>query len=355
MKDAACRFPQSSFPSKTHTSTLSDTTFRWGILGTGNIAHQVVSDLQLLPDAHVAAVGSRSQERADAFGDAFDVPARFGSYEALVTESEVDVIHVATPHTAHVEHAAMALEAGCAVLCEKPLAINVAEAKRLIATARAEDQFLMEAMWTRFFPVMADVRRLVREEQRLGDVQQFRADIGLVQEFDPGHRLFDPALGGGALLDLGVYPIAFVFDLFGPPDEVSSTAVVGETGVDEQCAVIFDYDDGCQAVWQASIRADVGRTCAIAGSKGRLHGRRAWWKGAPYDWTRADGSTETFARPYQGNGYQFEAAHVMQCLRKGRNESPVMPLDESRTFLEVADALRETWGVRYPREESTTA
>ena len=323
---------------------------RWGILGTGNIAHQVAADLQLLPDAELVAVGSRSPDRADAFGDAFDVPRRHADYEALVADDRVDVVHVATPHTGHAEHAALALEAGRAVLCEKPLALNAREADDLIATARAADQFLMEAMWTRFLPVMADVRRLVTEERVLGDVQQVRADIGLTQAFDPDHRLFDPALGGGALLDLGVYPMAFAFDLFGPPDAVTSTAVLGATGVDEQCAVVFDYDDGLQAAWQASVRADVGRTCAVAGPDGRLEGRRAWWKGAPFDLTRPDGSTETFARPFEGNGYQFEVAHVQRCLREGRTESPVMPLDESRALLRTADALRAEWGVRYPQE-----
>jgi predicted dehydrogenase len=323
----------------------------WGILGTGNIAHQVTADLQLLPGAEVAAVGSRSRERADAFGAEFEISRRHASYEALVADDAVDVVHVATPHTGHAEHATMAIEAGCAVLCEKPLAINAEEADRLIDTARAADRFLMEAMWTRFLPVMADVRRLVTEEQVLGDVQQFRADIGLVQDFDPAHRLFDPALGGGALLDLGVYPMAFAFDLFGPPDALTSSAIVGQSGVDEQCAVVFDYDDGLQATWQASVRADAGRTCVLAGPDGRLRGRRAWWKGAPFELIRSDGTTETFARPFEGNGYQFEAAHVMRCLRKGRTESPVMPLDESRALLAVADALRAEWGVAYPQEE----
>lgn len=325
-------------------------TIRWGILGTGKIAHLLASDLQLLPDAELAAVGSRSPARAEAFGDEFGVPRRYGSYEALVTEGDVDVVHVATPHPYHVEHATTALEAGCGVLCEKPLGINAREAEQLIAIAREEDQFLMEAMWTRFLPVMDDVRRLVRDERVLGDVHQVRADIGLVHPFDPDHRLFDPALGGGALLDLGVYPMSLAFELFGQPDDVTSSAVLGETGVDEQCAVVFQYKEGLQVMWQASVRADAGRTCAIAGTEGRLEGRRAWWKGAPFTLTRDDGSTETFARPFEGNGYQFEIAHVMRCLREDSTESPVMPLEESHALLRTADMLRERWGVEYPQE-----
>ena len=325
-------------------------TIRWGILGTGSIAHLVAADLKLLSDAELTAVGSRAQERADAFGDTFDVPHRHASYEALVADAALDVVHVASPHSAHLKHAAMALEAGRAVLCEKPLALNAEQAEDLIATARRRDQFLMEAMWTRFLPVMDDVRRLVHDEQTLGDVQLLQADIGMTQPFDPAHRLFDPALGGGALLDLGVYPIAFAFDLFGPPDAVASSAVIGETGVDEQCAAVFRYDDGSQAVWHASVRADAGRTCVLAGPGGRLRGTRSWWKGAPFELTRTDGTTETWARPYEGNGYQFEAAHVMDCLRDGRTESPVMPLDESHAILRTMDALRGAWGVTYPQE-----
>ena len=325
-------------------------TIRWGILGTGSIARLVADDLGLLPNAELTAVGSRAQARADTFGDTFDVPHRHGSYETLVADPDLDVIHVATPHSAHLKHATMALEAGHAVLCEKPLALNATQAEQLIDTARRHDQFLMEAMWTRFLPVMDDVHRLVHEERALGDVRLLRADIGVTQPFDPDHRLFDPALGGGALLDLGVYPVAFAFDLFGAPDAVTSSAVLAESGVDEQCAAVFRYDDGPQAVWQASLRADAGRTCVLAGPEGRLRGTRAWWKGAPFELTRSDGSTASWARPYEGNGYQFEAAHVMTCLREGRMESPVMPLGESHALLQTMDALRGEWGVAYPQE-----
>lgn len=323
---------------------------RWGILGTGSIAHLFAADLSLLPRAELAAVGSRAQDRADAFGDAHDVPRRHGSYGALVADSEVDIIYVASPHSEHATHTIRALEAGKHVLCEKPLALNADEAGRMIETARREDRFLMEALWTRFFPVMDDLRRLVHEEQALGTVHLLRADIGVVHAFDPDHRLYDPALGGGALLDLGIYPIALAFDLFGPPDAVASAATIGRTGVDEQCAAIFRYDDGPQVTWQASVRADLGRTYALAGTEGRLHGRRSWWKGAPFERVGPDGATETWARPYEGNGYQFEAAHVMQCLRDGRAESPVMPLRESRAMLRLMDDLRAEWGVTYPSE-----
>jgi predicted dehydrogenase len=322
----------------------------WGILGTGRIAHSFASDLRLLPDAERVAVGSRAQARADAFADQYDIPHRHGSYEALVADPDVDVVYVASPHSEHARHATLALEVGKHVLCEKPLTINEAQAERLIATARAENRFLMEALWTRFFPVMDDVRHLV-ETGALGDLHLLQADIGVVHPFDPTHRLYDPALGGGALLDLGIYPLSLAFDLFGPPDTVVSDAVIGETGVDEQCSVLFRYDDGRQVTWQASLHADPGRTFTLSGTEGRLHGERAWWKGAPVVHTDPDGSVrDTYARPFEGTGYQFEAAHVMNCLREGRTESPVMPLEESRAFLRTMDALRATWGVEYPCE-----
>jgi len=322
---------------------------RWGILGTGRIAGDLAADLALLPDADLVAVGSRRQATADVFGDRFDVPHRHGSYEALVADPEVDVIHVATPHPFHAEHATMALQEGTAVLCEKPLTINADEADALIATARDHDVFLMEAMWTRFLPAMDAVRDAVENE--LGDLHLLETDIGAPTPFDPEHRMYNPDLGGGALLDLGIYPIAFAFELLGPPDDITSSALIGTTGVDEQCAAVFSYDDGAQAIWHASMRADAGRTCSIAGPEGRLEGARAWWKGAPYTLTRTDGTTEVFETPFEGKGYQFEAAHVMNCLRAGRTESPVMPLDESRAIMATMDAMRADWGIRYPQEE----
>lgn len=325
-------------------------TIRWGILGTGKIAHLVASDLQLLPDAELTAIASRAQERSHAFGDQYDVPFRYSSYEDLVADDEVDVVHVGTPHSHHVRHASMALEAGHAVLCEKPLAMNTREAEDLIRTAREKEQFLMEAMWTRFLPVMDDVRWLLDEEDAVGEIRQLRADIGFHQPYDPDHRLFDPTLGGGALLDLGIYPIALVHELLGSPDSITTSATLADTGVDAQCAAIFDYEDGAQVTWQASLYADAGRTCSIAGPKGRLEGTRAWWKGAPFHLTREDGSKQTLARPFAGNGYQFEMAHVNQCLRDERTESPVMPLDESYALLETMDTLRERWGLTYPGE-----
>lgn len=324
-------------------------TIRWGILGTGKIAHLFTEDLTLLPDAEIAAVGSRAQETADAFGDEFDIPRRHASYEALAADDTIDVVYVATPHTAHAENALRCLNAGRAVLCEKPFALNADEATRMVETARSQELFLMEAMWTRLLPIMSDVERLVRGGA-IGTPQWLQADICAHFPFDPDHRVYDLALGGGALLDLGVYPVMLAYRFFGAPDALTTTAAMGRTGVDEQDAIIFQYNDGQQAILSASMRTDGARLATLGGPDGQIQIHRPWWKGQRLTLNHADKSTETIARPYAGNGYQFEAAHVMECLRAGRLESPVMPLDESLQIMRTLDEIRARWGLAYPGE-----
>ncbi len=324
-------------------------TIRWGILGTGKIAHLFAEDLALLPDAELAAVGSRAQATADAFGDAFDVPRRHASYDALAADDTIDIVYIATPHTAHAGNALRCLTAGRAVLCEKPFALNEDEAHQMVDAARTTNLFLMEALWTRFLPIMHDVERLL-DDGAIGPPQWLQADICAHFPFDPEHRVYDPALGGGALLDLGVYPVMLAHHLLGPPDAITTTAVMGRTGVDEQDAIIFQYEAGQQAILSASMRTDGARLATIGGPEGQIQIHRPWWKGSHLTLTHADKSTETIARPYAGNGYQFEAAHVMACLREGRRESPVMPLDASLRIMHTLDAIRAEWDLVYPAE-----
>jgi len=324
-------------------------TIRWGILGTGKIAHLFAEDLALLPDAELAAVASRSSSRADTFGDAFEIPRRYASYDALAADATIDVVYVATPHTAHADNALRCLTAGRAVLCEKPFALNEDEARRMVDAARTNECFLMEAMWTRFLPIMRDVDRLL-DDSAIGPPQWLLADICAHFPFDPEHRAYDPALGGGALLDLGVYPVMLAHSLWGPPDAITTTAVMGRTGVDEQDAIIFQYTDGRQAILSASMRTDGARLATIGGPSGQIQIHRPWWKGERLTLTHANKSTETMARPYAGNGYQFEAAHVVACLREGRLQSPIMPLSDSLQIMHTLDAIRAEWGLVYPGE-----
>ena len=322
---------------------------RWGILGTGKIAHLFADDLQLLPDAELAAVGSRSQERADTFGDEYDVPHRFGSYEALAEQADVDVVYVGTPHPSHVADARLCLQAGTPVLCEKPFTLNAGEAEALISLARERGLFLMEAMWTRFIPAVVELRRLL-DGGALGAVRFVQADFCIHRPFDAEHRMFNPELGGGALLDLGVYPISLASMVLGAPGEITSSAVLGETGVDEQSAYLLRYEGGALAVLASSVRVDGPREVVISGTEGRLRLHRPWWYASRLTVEREGEAAETIAYPFEGHGYQFEAAHVAACLREGRTESPVMPLDETLAIMRTLDRLRAQWGLVYPGE-----
>ncbi len=321
----------------------------WGIMGTGSIAAAFAADLALLPDARLVAIGSRTRAGADAFAERFGIPNRHASYEALAADPAVDVIYIATPHPMHHPNTLLCLEAGRAVLCEKPFALNAARAAEMIALARARGLFLMDAMWTRFLPLFARLRELLAEEA-LGVVQMLAADFGFAAGFDPHSRLFDPALGGGALLDVGVYPVALASQVLGPPARITALAHIGETGVDEGVGMVFGYQSGALAVLSASLRADAAREAWIAGTHGRVLIRPTWWMGSHMTLIRAGHTDEEIDLPPLGRGYAHEAAEVMACLRAGRTESAIMPLDETLAIMQTLDAVRAQIGLRYPAE-----
>ena len=324
------------------------TKIRWGILGTGNIAKQFARGLAVLPDADLAAVGSRALAGADGFGDEFDVPRRHPSYAALAGDPDVDAIYVATPHTLHCENSLLCLQAGKAVLCEKPFTVNAGEAEQVIDLAREKGLFLMEAMWTRFLPAMVKVRQLLAEGA-IGEVGMLAADFGFRASFDPQSRLFDPHLGGGALLDVGVYPISLASMVFGTPSRISSMAHLGQTGVDEQAAMIFGYDQDRMAVLTAATRTNTPHEAILNGSEGRIRIDSPWWK--PVALTLSvQGEDRVLDLPFEGNGYNYEAVEVMDCMRGGKTESDVMPLDETLSIMQTMDRIRAQWGLRYPME-----
>lgn len=322
---------------------------RWGILSTGNIAEQFAKGLAVLDDAELAAVGSRSQESADQFGDKYNVPRRHASYEALANDPDIDAIYVATPHTLHAENTLLCLRAGKAVLCEKPFAINAAQAESMVHEARERGLFLMEAMWTRFLPHMARLRELVREGV-IGDLRMLTANFGFRTEFNPQSRLFDPQLGGGALLDVGIYPVSLASMLFGAPAQIASEAELGQTGVDEQSAFVFRYDGGQLALLSCAIRTTTVHDAVVYGTNGHIRINTPWW--GPSSLTLAlNGQAEqhlTFDN--LGNGYNYEAAEVAACLRSGKTESTIMPLDETLASMRTLDTIRSQWGLRYPGE-----
>jgi len=333
-------------------SAMSDRPIRWGILGTGRIAHHFANGLKAVPDAELVAVGSRAQATADAFGDEFDVPTRYGSYVELASDPDLDAIYVSTPHQDHRESTLLCLNAGRNVLCEKPFAINAGEARDMVQAARANNRFLMEAMWTRFRPTMVKLRELIAEGA-IGEPRFLSANIGWKSDFDPLFRLYNPDLGGGALLDGGVYPVSFASMVLGAPSAIASVASLGETGVDEQEAIALAHPSGAVASIGVTIQASPISIGLILGTKGRIEVHHDWHRPEGLTYTPYGGEPQVFSYPQtEGNGYQYEAIEVGRCLREGLYESPVMPLDETISIMETMDALREQWGVRYPMEQA---
>jgi predicted dehydrogenase len=324
------------------------TTVRWGILSTGKIAHKFAEGLRSAEGAQLVAVGSRTDERAEAFADEFDVPHRHGSYAALAADADVDAIYVATPHPMHLDDSLTCIEAGKAVLCEKPLTVNAEQAKRLISAARERKVFCMEAMWTRFLPAIVRLRELL-QAGAIGEVRMLAADFGFRAELDPAGRLFDPEYAGGGLLDVGVYTVSLASMVLGPPASIVSQARLGVTGVDEQAAVVLAHEGGALAALTCAVRAHTSEAAWIAGTEGLIRVHRPWWRSAGLT-VESGGTTEEIDLPMRGNGYNYEADEVARCLEAGRLESPVMPLDESLQIMRTMDRIRAQWPLRYPME-----
>lgn len=323
---------------------------KWGIIGTGNIANQFATGLQAVDDAELVAVGSRSQGSADAFGEKYNIPNRHASYEALATDPEVDAIYISTPHPYHKDNTLLCIENGKAVLCEKPFTVNAAEAVEVVSTAREKGVFLMEAMWTRFLPVMVRVREMLAAGT-LGEIRYAHADFGFWIEFDAEHRLFNPQLAGGALLDVGIYPVSFASMVFGTqPQAVVSTAHMGQTGVDEQNSMIFSYEGGASATLASAIRVDTTKGASICGDKGRIDIHPPFFVPTAFTFTPEGGEPETITPEFLGNGYNYQAMEVAACIRAGKLESDIMPLDESIALMQTMDGIRAEWGLKYPME-----
>ncbi len=324
-------------------------TIRWGILGTGSIAHKFATGLADLPDTELAAVGSRREETAHAFAEHFGIPRRHSSYQALADDPEVDVIYISTPHPFHLENTLLCLGAGRAVLCEKPFAMNAAEARRAVDFARERGLFLMEAMWTRFLPHMVRLGALVAEGA-IGEPRMLQASIGFLRDSNPQGRLFDPDLGGGALLDLGVYAVALAHMLFGPPSEVAGFANLGSTGVDEEAALVLHHAGGRLSTLATAISLDTPREATLIGTEGWIQLHHRWWGPSNFTLHRGGEEPKFFDIPCPLNGYNYQALAVNEHLRAGELESDIMPLDDTLAIAETMDRARELWGLRYPME-----
>ena len=311
---------------------------RWGIIGTGHIAHTFASDLRLSGDGVVAAVGSRSRESADRFGDEFGVARRHASYEELVADPEVDVVYVGTPHPMHHHDAMLALEHDKPVLVEKAFTMTAAEARELVAVARDRRLFLMEAMWTRCLPHVAAIRGVLASGE-LGEIVAVHADHGKWFPRDPHSRLFAPELGGSALLDLGVYPVSFASMILGRPERITAMVDPSFTGVDGQTSMLFGYASGAQAVLTCTSSARSATRASIVGTEARIEVEGDFY--APTSFTvisrGGEQRRQTFTDP--GRGLHHEAREVARCLRAGELESPLMPLDETIEIVETMERV----------------
>jgi predicted dehydrogenase len=322
---------------------------RWGILGTGGIARLFTSDLNLT-DRAVTAVGSRTQQSADAFASAFGIPRAHGSYEALAADPEVDVIYVSTPHPFHAEGARLALEHGKHVLVEKPFTLNAAEARAVVDLAAAKGLVVLEAMWTRWLPHMVRVRELLASGA-LGEVRAVLADHDQKLPVNPEHRLQNPALGGGALLDLGIYPVSFAWDVFGAPSSVHAISSPTATGVDRQTAIIFGYPGGEQAVLHTQLDARGPSTAAIIGTEARIQIDPVWYTPTSFSLIDpSDAVIERFAQEVPGRGMQFQAFELERLVAAGTVAGEVLPPEQSVAIMGTLDEIRRQIGLRYPGE-----
>ncbi|MBS3735038.1 MAG: Gfo/Idh/MocA family oxidoreductase [Phycisphaerae bacterium] len=328
------------------------TTTRWGILATGSIAHQFAQGLADADGAELIAVGSRSADKAEAFGREFAVPNRHGSYEALARDEDVDVVYIATPHPQHKPNALLCIAQGKAVLCEKPFTVNAGEAGEVVAAARDAGVFCMEAMWTRFLPALAETRRLIADGA-IGDVRMVRADFGFRCDWDPQSRLLKADLGGGGLLDVGVYCVSLASMVFGGalPQRAAGLAAIGATGVDEQAGYVLDYGDGRLAVLASAVRTDTPKAAEILGTEGRIELAPPFFKSECLT-LATGGKSRTIKAKLRGNGYNYQAEEVARCFAEGLAESPIMPLDETLTVMETLDTLRRQWNLSYPMESA---
>ncbi|MFV0136305.1 Gfo/Idh/MocA family protein [Streptomyces sp. HMX87] len=333
---------------------MTGQTVRWGILATGGMAATFTADLVDLPDAEVVAVASRSEASAKAFAERFGVPRAYGDWAELARDEDVDVVYVATPHAAHRAAAGLCLEAGRNVLCEKPFTLNAREAEELVALARERGSFLMEAMWMYCNPLVRRLKALV-DDGAIGEVRSVQADFGLAGPFPPAHRLRDPAQGGGALLDLGVYPVSFAQLLLGEPSDVVARASLSAEGVDLQTGALLTWETGALASVHCSIVGGTPNSASVTGSKGRIDVPHGFFYPDRFVLHRDGRDPEEFAAdPADGPraSLKHEAREVMRAVRAGETESPLVPLEGTLAVMRTLDAIRDRVGVRYPGESA---
>jgi predicted dehydrogenase len=319
-------------------------TLRWGVVATGGIATVVIGDLRRLSDVDLVAVSSRSLDRAQRFAAAHQIPRAYDSHLELLDDPDVDVVYVATPHAQHHAISKAALLAGKHVLCEKPLAMTVAQAEDLVTLARQRGLFLMEAMWTRFNPLIRLLRTLV-QRGTIGEVRSVRADFGFAQPYDPAHRLWNPELGGGALHDLGIYPVSFAHLLLGQPQWLRAHGFLAPTGVDAEAALLLGYPDGVHAMLGCSLVSSPPAGATVIGTNGRIELPEPFYRPSMLTVLTSD-DTEVHRIELDGAGYTYQLRAVTSAIRAGAVESEHMPHDETIAVLRtLTTALGQLGGL----------
>ncbi len=318
-------------------------------MGCGGIARKFVEDMPFVKDGIVTAVGSRNLDNAKAFAGEYHIPAAYGSYAQLAACTDVDVVYIATPHPMHLADAIVCIEAGKAVLCEKPLTLNAVQTQKMIDAAKAKGVFLMEAMWTRFIPATIKMLELIKGGA-IGQVKSANIDFGFYVDVSNQHRLLNPALGGGALLDVGIYVASMASLVFGSqPKLIQSLGVLGETGVDINDSIVFDYGDGRVASLQCGCSSITPIEAVFCGTEGYIRLERPFYSSRKVT-VFTPASQTVYDVPAKGSGYCYEAQHVCECIKAGKTESSIMPLNETLEIMQTLDCIRKRWGLVYPSE-----
>ena len=319
----------------------------WGIVGSGKIANKFARDLAIVESGQLAAVASRSLEKAKTFAEAHKAESYYDNYQALFDDSNVDIIYIATPHDSHMEYSIKAMDAGKHVLCEKPIGVNKSQVQQMVDASNRNQVFLMEAFWTRFNPCMIDVLEKINEGL-IGSVNYINADFCFYKDAPPESRMYNMDLAGGSLLDVGVYPVFLAYQIFGYPKEILATARFHETGADLQTAAIFKYDDGLANI-TAGFASKSDMISKIYGSEGSIMMNSPWHHTDNYHIIK-DGKSELINHPLHGMGFSYEIEECHQCILAGKTQSDRWSHQNSLDLISIADEIRNQIGLKYPFE-----
>lgn len=321
----------------------------WGIVGLGSISDQFVNDLLLVEDAEVAAVASRTQEKANAFAKKFNVAKAYDSYDKIFQDPEIDIIYIGTPHSLHAELTIRALEQGKHVLCEKPLALNSTQAKQMIAASKKNNKFLMEAFWSRFNPSIREIYQQIKQGV-IGEVRYINADFAFYAEAPEGSRITNMELGGGALLDIGVYPLFLSYLILGLPEKIVASANFFESGADSQTSIILQYKNA-QAVLHSSFMSHANIAATISGKEGYFNLTPVWHEAQAYTLIK-NNKKDVRSLPTKGKGFTYEIEECHKCIRANKMESDLWSHQDSLNLISIADKVRKQIGLKYPLEQN---